>query len=151
MKTTKQRLVSGGVAVALALTLLTACNKKGDAISTAAQADKKAGIAAPGIAETKAIAEAGYSFQITLPNRRFHRRTGICAGMHFDPQGNPLTKEEWEAKKHAWLPSEADEAYLQSLMAEPVYEANQMANWLQPPPHGIKGKPVEFEYVRRHP
>ena len=99
----------------------------------------------------KAIAEAGVSFQIKLPSRRFHRRTGIHAGMHFDVEGNPLTKDEWEARKHQWLPSEADEAYLQSLMSKPVYEANQMANWLQPPPHGIKGKPVEFEYVRRHP
>ena len=66
MKTTKQRLVSGGVAVALALTLLTACNKKGDAISTAAQADKKAGIAAPGIAETKAIAEEGFIYGLPI-------------------------------------------------------------------------------------
>jgi benzoyl-CoA 2,3-dioxygenase component B len=98
----------------------------------------------------KAIAEAGHAFHIKLPSKRFHRRTGIHAGMHFDPQGNPLTREEWEAKKGEWLPTEADEAYLQSLMAKPIYQANQMANWLQAPSHGIKGKPVDFEYVRHH-
>jgi benzoyl-CoA 2,3-dioxygenase component B len=97
----------------------------------------------------KAIAEAGVSFTLRLPSRRFHRRTGVCAGLHFDVDGNPLTKDEWERKKNEWLPTELDEAYLRSLMASPIDQPNQMANWLAPPPRGIKGKPVDFEYVRR--
>jgi benzoyl-CoA 2,3-dioxygenase component B len=70
--------------------------------------------------------------------------------MHFDPQGNPISKEEWERRKGEWLPSEADEAYVRSLMSKPVMEPKQMAHWLAPPPRGIKGRPVDFEYVRKN-
>jgi hypothetical protein len=41
-------------------------DKKGDAITAAEQADKKAGIAAPGIAETKAIAEEGFIYGLPI-------------------------------------------------------------------------------------
>jgi hypothetical protein len=42
----------GALYSVIALALLAGCDKKDDAISTAEQADKKSGIAAPGIAET---------------------------------------------------------------------------------------------------
>ena len=29
-------------------------------------------------------------------------------------------------------------------------EPGKMAHWIAPPKHGIKGRPIEFEYVRRH-
>jgi benzoyl-CoA 2,3-dioxygenase component B len=96
----------------------------------------------------RAIEEAGYSFRLTLPSRRFHRAVGIYGGLAFDPAGNAITKEEWERKKDEWIPSAADEKYVQSLMKTPVYEAGKMAHWIAPPARGIKGKPVEFEYVR---
>jgi benzoyl-CoA 2,3-epoxidase subunit B len=96
----------------------------------------------------RAIAEAGFSFKLTLPSRRFHRAGGIYAGLHFDPEGNPLTREEWEANKDKWLPNEADELYVKSLMSKPTFDPKQMANWIGAPPRGIKGKPVDFEYVR---
>ena len=96
----------------------------------------------------RVIDEAGVSFRLTLPSRRFHRNAGIHAGLHFDPEGNPLTKEEWERRKGEWLPSDADEAYVRSLMQKPIYDPKQMANWIAAPPRGIKGKPVDFEYVR---
>jgi benzoyl-CoA 2,3-dioxygenase component B len=99
----------------------------------------------------KAIAEAGFSYQLKLPSRRFHRNAGIYAGLHFDPEGNPLSKEEWEKRRDEFLPSAADEAYVRSLMSKPVMDPKQMANWLAPPPRGIKGRPVEFEYVRKNP
>ena len=41
-------------------------DKKGDAIPAAEQADKKAGIAAPGFAETKAIAEEGFIYGLPI-------------------------------------------------------------------------------------
>jgi hypothetical protein len=41
-------------------------DKKGDAISAAEQADKKSGIAAPGIAEIKAIAEEGFIYGLPI-------------------------------------------------------------------------------------
>mgnify|MGYP005854231349 FL=1 len=96
----------------------------------------------------RAIAAHGIPFQLTLPSRRFHRHIGIYANAYADPQGNLLTKEEWEAKKDAWLPSEADKAYVRSLMQKPIWDPKQMANWIAAPKQGIKGRPVDFEYVR---
>ena len=66
MKTTKRVFLSGGLAGAIALTLLTGCDKKDDAISNAERADKNAAIAAPGIAETKAIAEEGFIYGLPI-------------------------------------------------------------------------------------
>jgi benzoyl-CoA 2,3-epoxidase subunit B len=96
----------------------------------------------------RAIEEAGHAFRLKLPSRRFHRSSGIYAGMHFDVDGNPLTREEWEKRKSEWLPSADDEAYVQSLMQKPVFDPKQMAHWIAAPPRGIKGKPVDFEYVK---
>ncbi len=98
----------------------------------------------------RSIAEAGISFELKLPSRRFHRKAGIYTGLHFDPQGNPLSREQWEARREEFLPSEADETYVRSLMQKPVYDSKQMAHWIAPPARGIKGNPIDFEYVRRH-
>ncbi len=98
----------------------------------------------------RAIKEAGVDFTLTLPHRRFNREVGLYAGLHFDPQGNLITADEWNARKHEWLPTEADRAYVKSLMTKPVYEPGKMAHWIAPPKQGIKGRPVDFEYVR-HP
>jgi benzoyl-CoA 2,3-epoxidase subunit B len=97
----------------------------------------------------RTIAAHGVPFQLTLPSRRFHRHIGIYAGMTFDPEGNPIAQEAFDAKKDAWLPSEADKAYVQSLMQKPIFDPKQMANWIAAPKQGIKGRPVDFEYVRR--
>ena len=52
--------------LALAAALFTGCEKKSDPVNQAAQADKKAGIAAPGIEEVKAIAEEGFIYGLPL-------------------------------------------------------------------------------------
>jgi benzoyl-CoA 2,3-dioxygenase component B len=31
---------------------------------------------------------------------------------------------------------------------QPVYERGKMASWIAPPETGIKGRPVDYEYVR---
>ncbi len=46
--------------------LLTACNKNDDAISAAVQNDKVMGVAAPGIMETKAIAEEAFIYGLPI-------------------------------------------------------------------------------------
>ena len=97
----------------------------------------------------RALEEAGIQFKLKLPSRRFHRRGGIYGGLWFTPEGQPVTKEEWDRRRDEWLPNAADEAYLQSLMQKPVYDAKMMAHWIAPPKHGIKGKAVDFEYVKR--
>ena len=97
------------------------------------------------------IEKAGVKFKLTLPSRRFHRNGGIYAGLSFDPEGRPISKEEFESKKADWLPTEADDAFVTSLMSKPIYDPKQMASWIAPPPRGIKGHPVEYEYVRHDP
>jgi len=61
-----RNLPNGAIAFATAVALVTGCDKKGDAISQADQADKQAGIAAPGIAETKAIAEEAFIYGLPI-------------------------------------------------------------------------------------
>jgi benzoyl-CoA 2,3-dioxygenase component B len=96
----------------------------------------------------RAIAAHGIPFELKLPSRRFHRHVGIHANLSFDPNGEMITKEAFEAKRDAWLPNEADKAYVKSLMTKPIYDPKQMANWIAAPKQGIKGRPVDFEYVR---
>ena len=96
----------------------------------------------------RAIAEAGLDVKLTLPSRRFNRTQGLYAGLRFSPDGDLITEAAWEAGKGAWLPSDADRAYVASLMTKPVYEPGQMAHWIAPPKQGIKGRPVDFVYVR---
>jgi hypothetical protein len=61
----KKTFLSELLAAAIAVTLLASCAKN-DAISKAEQADKKAGVVAPGIEETKAIAEEGFIYGLPL-------------------------------------------------------------------------------------
>ncbi len=51
---------------AFTVALLTGCATEGDPITAAGQADKKAGISAPGIAETKAIAEEAFIYGLPI-------------------------------------------------------------------------------------
>ncbi len=53
----------------------------------------------------------------------------------------------WQTRHDDLLWSEADRAYVGSLM-HPLTEPGQMAAWLAPPARGINGMPVEFDYVR---
>jgi benzoyl-CoA 2,3-epoxidase subunit B len=84
---------------------------------------------------------------LRLPSARFNRQVGTYAGARFDPEGRMIGEAEWEQRRGEWLPSGADERYIQSLM-RPVYERGKVASWIAPPAKGINGKPVDFEYVR---
>jgi benzoyl-CoA 2,3-dioxygenase component B len=94
------------------------------------------------------IAEAGVDFELKLPSRRFNRKMGVHSGKWFDPAGQPITREQFEAHRAEWLPSAEDKAYVQQLM-RPVLEPGKMAHWIAAPARGINGKPIEFEYIRR--
>jgi benzoyl-CoA 2,3-epoxidase subunit B len=96
----------------------------------------------------KILESHGLAFRLTLPSRRFHRHIGLYVDVSATPTGELITKEEFERKKGEWLPSESDKAFVQSLMHEPVYDPKQMAHWISAPKQGIKGRPIEFEYVR---
>ena len=90
----------------------------------------------------------GMSDRLRLPDRKFNRGIGMFSSVRFDPDGVRLSSEEWERRKHEWLPSAADREYLLSIMAEPVYEPGKFANYIAPPIRGINRLPVNYEYVR---
>ena len=94
----------------------------------------------------KHAAEVGFTF--TLPSRRFHRNQGLFAGKYFTPEGREIGQAEYEAQQAAWLPTDADRAYVQSLMVNPVYQPGHYANWIAPPAKGVNDQPIDFEYVR---
>jgi benzoyl-CoA 2,3-dioxygenase component B len=95
----------------------------------------------------RTIERAGHDFRLALPHRRFHRHQGIYAEHTFDPQGRPISREEFERRKGEWLPSDTDVAYVETLM-KPVHQPGKIANWISPPGKGINGQSFEFEYVR---
>jgi len=97
----------------------------------------------------RAIAAHGVPFELRLPSRRFHRHVGVYARMHADPSGAAVSSPAWDAGRAAWLPGDADAAFVQSLMGSAVLDPKQMAHWISAPRQGIKGRPVDFEYVRR--
>jgi benzoyl-CoA 2,3-dioxygenase component B len=103
---------------------------------------------ARGVARWNQIVQrASIDFEFTLPHRGFHRAIGLFAGAHVSPDGRVVTEAEWIARRDEWLPSEADRAYVISLM-KPVVEPGKFANWIAPPPRGINGLPIDFDYVR---
>jgi benzoyl-CoA 2,3-dioxygenase component B len=92
------------------------------------------------------LAEAGVSGRLHLPSKRFHRQIGLYAGQRFDPDGRPVSAEEWARRQDEWVPTAADREYVQSLM-HPVYERGKVAHWITPA-RGLKGLPFDYEYVR---
>ena len=93
------------------------------------------------------IQKAGIAVELKLPHRAFRRAIGAFAEVRVSPDGRVLSEAEWDAKKHEWLPTEEDQAYVQSLM-HGVTERGRFANWIAPPARGINGQPLDFEYVR---
>ncbi|MGH7264822.1 MAG: benzoyl-CoA 2,3-epoxidase subunit BoxB [Candidatus Rokuibacteriota bacterium] len=96
----------------------------------------------------QAIRKTGVEFELRLPHRGFHRAIGSFADTRVSPDGRALSQAEWDAGKRHWLPAPEDETYVQGLMTRPVYQPGQFANWIAPPPRGINGQPIDFEYVR---
>ena len=93
------------------------------------------------------IAEAGFEFRLALPSPRFRRAIGVWAGVPTNPQGDPISEQIWAARRSDWLPTEADRAFVKSLMQR-VTEPGKMAAWIAPPERGINNLPPAFEYVR---
>jgi benzoyl-CoA 2,3-dioxygenase component B len=93
------------------------------------------------------IRKAGIDVELRLPHRGFHRAIGMFSEVRVSPDGRIVGQEEWDAKKDAWLPTEADAAYVATLM-KPVVEPGRFANWIAAPARGINSQPVDFQYVR---
>ncbi|MBI2375551.1 MAG: benzoyl-CoA 2,3-epoxidase subunit BoxB [Deltaproteobacteria bacterium] len=96
----------------------------------------------------KVLEEEGITtFRFQRPSSRFHRAVGVYSGHHFTPQGEYITAEAWNRRKDEWLPTKSDIELVRSLM-HPVNEPGKFASWIAAPKTGIKGRPIEFEYVR---
>ena len=93
------------------------------------------------------IAKAGHDFRYSLPSLRFRRGIGVWAGVSTDLEGRLISPEAFEARRGEWLPTEADRAFVHSLM-QPVFEPGRMAGWIAPPDRGINNLPASYEYVR---
>jgi benzoyl-CoA 2,3-dioxygenase component B len=88
-------------------------------------------------------------FRFTLPHVGFLRKIGKFAAHHISPSGELMTEPEWNSHKSDWIPSAEDHAFIESLMVR-VIEPGRFAGWIAPPVRGIKGQPIDFEYVRFH-
>jgi benzoyl-CoA 2,3-dioxygenase component B len=97
----------------------------------------------------RAIERAGQSFRLTLPSPHFRRSIGSWVGQPVTPEGHVVAKEIFEKGLHDWIPTEADKAFVRSLMHR-VAEPGKMASWVAPPERGINNLPVEYEYVKLH-
>jgi len=95
----------------------------------------------------KRIAKTGVDFRLQLPHKAFNRRIGTLAGIRVSADGEVLTDAEWNNRAAQWLPTDADRAFVASLMGR-VVEPGRFAGWIGPPAAGIDGKPLDFEYVR---
>src|SRR6185503_9433615 len=62
----KRNLLGAALVAGLALAVVAGCGKKDDPIAQAEKKDAAKGVAAPGIAETKAIAEEGFIYGLPL-------------------------------------------------------------------------------------
>jgi benzoyl-CoA 2,3-epoxidase subunit B len=89
---------------------------------------------------------AGLPHRLSLPHIAFNRRVGAFTAIEASPAGDLLPAAGWEARKSDWLPTEADKAFVRSLM-QPVLERGKIAAWLAPPRNGINGQPFDYDYV----
>jgi benzoyl-CoA 2,3-dioxygenase component B len=95
----------------------------------------------------KVIEKQGIDFRLSCPHKAFNRRIGTLAGQRFAPDGTPVTQAEWDARVGEWMPTDADRAYVASLMGR-VVEPGKYANWIAPPALGINKQPADFAYIR---
>jgi benzoyl-CoA 2,3-dioxygenase component B len=93
------------------------------------------------------IRKAGIDAELRLPHRAFNRAIGNFAGVHVSPEGRVVSEAEWKRRRDEWLPTAQDQAYVASLMRR-VTAPGAFANWIAPPPRGINGRPIDFQYVR---
>ena len=95
----------------------------------------------------KLIEKSGIGLRLKAPHKAFNRKIGPLSAVRIDPDGNVVSEADWTHQHLHWLPSEADRAFVASLMGR-VTEPGRFANWIAPPARGINNQPQDFEYVR---
>ncbi|MPY71484.1 MAG: benzoyl-CoA 2,3-epoxidase subunit BoxB [Alphaproteobacteria bacterium] len=96
----------------------------------------------------KIMQKAGVAFEFRLPHRAFHRAIGAFSEIRATPDGKIVSEADWTHRHSEWMPTDAERAFVGSLMTKPVIEPGKFANWIAPPARGINGQPVDFEYIR---
>jgi benzoyl-CoA 2,3-dioxygenase component B len=95
----------------------------------------------------KIIEKSGIAFRLKAPHKAFNRKIGPLSAVRIDPDGDVVSEADWTHRHLQWLPSEADRAFVASLMGR-VVEPGRFANWIAPPARGVNNQPMDFEYVR---
>ncbi|MBC8259373.1 MAG: benzoyl-CoA 2,3-epoxidase subunit BoxB [SAR324 cluster bacterium] len=95
----------------------------------------------------KIIETAGIDFRLKLPHRAFHRGIGQFSEIQTDLEGKIISQAEWDQRQQDWLPTQEDQAFVQSLMQQ-VLEPGKIAGWIAPPKGKINRQDFEFEFVR---
>ena len=96
----------------------------------------------------KILERHGLSDRLRLPDRKFNRGIGQFAGTTSIPTAASSPTRSGRAASTSGCRTPADKEFLLSIMNAPIYEPGRFANYIAPPARGIKGKPVNFEYVR---
>ncbi|HYM31181.1 MAG TPA: benzoyl-CoA 2,3-epoxidase subunit BoxB [Candidatus Cybelea sp.] len=95
----------------------------------------------------RVIQRAGINFELKLPHRAFHRAIGNFANVRVSPDGRVITQAEWDRRHAEWLPTDAERAFVATLMV-PVTEPGKFAGWIAPPARGINNQPLDYRYVQ---
>ncbi|MGS1115588.1 benzoyl-CoA 2,3-epoxidase subunit BoxB [Castellaniella sp. UC4442_H9] len=95
----------------------------------------------------RVLEKRGVAARLITPHKAFNRKIGSLSEIRISPEGQLLTDEQWNSHRDEWLPTEADRAFVASLMGR-VTEPGKFASWIAPPVIGINRQPVDFEYVR---
>ena len=89
----------------------------------------------------------GRDFRLTLPSPHFRRSIGAWVGQPVTPEGTIVSAEAYAKHIGDWIPTEADRAFVRSLMQK-VVEPGKMAAWIAPPDRGINNQPLDYAYVK---
>ena len=95
----------------------------------------------------QALEDAGLPQRLYLPHEGFFRKVGTYAGASVSPQGEVLSRADFDAQLGQWVPTPEDRDAVATLMV-PVYEPGAFAGWIAAPSQGINDQSVEFDYVR---
>ncbi len=86
-------------------------------------------------------------FEMKLPFEGFNRKIGSFMNANITPEGEVISKENWNKKSDEYLPTKDDNLFIESLM-KPVFEIGKFASWISEPDQGIDNKSGDFEYVK---
>ncbi|KPK04609.1 MAG: benzoyl-CoA oxygenase [Betaproteobacteria bacterium SG8_39] len=95
----------------------------------------------------RGIERAGHAFRLALPSPHFRRSIGAWVDQPVTPAGKIVSAEEYAKLIGDWIPTEADKAFVRSLMQK-VAEPGKMAAWIAPPDRGINNQPLDYQYVK---